>query len=96
MNTKTYDIELKWNNTCCRAICPISGDSFKPFFGMYPFLAGTFDPISVDALEEFNPEVIQEILTLSHKFYEMVEAGLANDIPPSVKMKVYYPTIFMD
>lgn len=96
MNNKTYTIELKWNNTCCRAICPISGDSFKPFFGMYPFIAGTFEPVSLDALKEFNPEVVSEILTLSHKYYEMSQVGLENDIPPLVKMTVYYPTIFVD
>jgi len=48
MFSKEYKLELRWNNTCSRAICPISGDSFSPYFGMYPFIEGTFDPISMD------------------------------------------------
>ena len=80
-----------------QAICPISGDSFTPYFGMYPFIEGTFDPISIDAIEEFNPETAREILQLANKYNEMSMCGLENDIPPSVKMKVFYPkTLFMD
>lgn len=93
---KKFTLELKWNNTVCRARCPITGDSFKPFFGMYPFLINTLDPVSLDSLEEFNKEIVNEILFLSNLYYEKEKQGILEEIPESILFEVYYPPVFMD
>jgi hypothetical protein len=58
---KQIDIEVKWNNTCCNSICPVTQEEHKPFFGMYPFLAGTWDPVSYDAIVESDPLAASKI-----------------------------------
>jgi hypothetical protein len=85
---KEINIELKWNNTCCRSVCPITGDWFRPYWGLYPFLEGTWEPISVDALSEIAPEFVDKIIQQSSIYQGRYDSGdktIANHI---IKMKI--------
>jgi len=81
-------VDIRWNNSCCRSKCPISGDLFKPFIGMYPFQSGTFDPISLDALAESDSRSVELILELSHIYMQLKNEG--SEIPEIIQMVVEF------
>jgi hypothetical protein len=56
MFNRVLEVEYRHNNTGCRAVCPLSGEVFKPYFGEYPFLAGTWDPVFEGSLPPAGPE----------------------------------------
>lgn len=72
---KEINIELKWNNTCCRAVYPITGDRFRPYWGLYPFIEGTWNPISIDALSENFPEFVDKIIQQSMIYQRIYDCG---------------------
>lgn len=51
---ETISIVLKWNNTCCNAPCPVCDEGFKPSWGFWPFLEGTWTPVCLDCTKEVD------------------------------------------
>lgn len=53
--SRSVEVEYRHNNTGCRAVCPLSGEVFKPHIGEHPFLAGTWDPVFEGAVPPAGP-----------------------------------------
>ena len=47
-------IVLKWNNTCCSTPCPHCGEWFKPSWGFFPFIEGTWTPVCLECTKEID------------------------------------------
>jgi len=55
LRSRIIEVEYRYNNTGCRSVCPLTGEVFKPHFGDYPFLAGTWDPVFEGSLPPAGP-----------------------------------------
>lgn len=49
---RTIDIELKYNNAAVKSVCPLTKDVHKPYIGIYPFQAGTWDPFEREIMPD--------------------------------------------
>lgn len=91
-NKEFIAVDLKWNNTSCWSICPITEDKFKPFIGYYPFLENSYDPISIEALSiQENSQIIKYIFELNREFNYLHDIGLNDQIPEILKLRIYNP-----
>lgn len=88
---QTLDIEVKWNNAAVHSICPVTQEAHKPYIGMYPFLAGTWDPILFDALMASDLDAAKRISLLNQSESTAVFSDASGQYAPApVKMTVRF------
>lgn len=71
-------IVLWWNNTCVTGTCPVCCETFKPSWGLVPFLSGTSDPVCWECTEKLSP-IIFASAKVAH-IYQTIIINMADAI----------------